>query len=226
MYCLGTSQNSQTENSVSDLLGASKSLSGIIQVFLCDCSPRLTPPQSPQPTGDRSHEAGPVPLRGPVVVVDVVSAAQVVHLLLPAGGQRGRRQLLLPLRRAVAGIHHVPAVLGNEGKTPLWSVCLTSWRKEFNLIIPLSLLKGHFQRWLVAWCQREPIANSVSRALSFKCSWLYNFSSALPQSHPSDHCFLPLGHHFWACTPSSVSRNPSHEICGCKTRRYIEFNSS
>lgn len=165
MHCFprfpGISQNSQTENSVSDLLGASKSLSGTIQVSLRDWSPRLTPPQRPQPPAGCSHEAGPVPLRGPVVVVHVVSAPQVVHLLLPAGRQRGRRQLLLPLGRAVAGIHHIPAVLGKEGKTPLGLVCLISRRKELH---PPRAVKGAFPE--VAWCQREPIAGSVSRALS------------------------------------------------------------
>lgn len=53
------------------------------------------------------HVGGPFPLRGAVVVVDIVGASQVVHLLLPAWRQR-RQQLLRPLRTRVCRL--VPAL--------------------------------------------------------------------------------------------------------------------
>lgn len=211
------------------LLGASKSLSGTNKAPFPFC----LEPQIP-PAHSCSHEAGSVPLGGPVVVIHIVGPAQVVHLLFPARRQRGRWQLLLTLRCSIAGIHHIPAVLRNKGKRPLWLQCAP----HFNEKRPKSpsAYERDCQRWLgvllVAWCQREPTANSVSRALSSNAAdstiFLESFheDSALPQSHPSDHCFLPLGHHFWAYMPSSVSRNPLHEICGYKTRRYIAFNNS
>lgn len=73
--------------------------------------------------GRHSHEAGPVPLGGPVVVVDVVRAAQVVHLLFPPGGQRRRGQLLLVLRSRVIGVNDFPPGLWGrrEGGASGWS---------------------------------------------------------------------------------------------------------
>ena len=63
-----------------------------------------------------------MPLRGPVVVVDVVSAAQVVHFLFPAGGQRRRGQFLLVLRRRVIGVNDFPPGLWDrrEGRASGW----------------------------------------------------------------------------------------------------------
>ena len=72
--------------------------------------------------GRHSNEAGPVPLGGPVVVVHVVRAAQVVHLFFPPGGQRRRGQLLLVLRSRVIGVNDFPPGLWGrrEGGASGW----------------------------------------------------------------------------------------------------------
>jgi len=57
------------------------------------------------------HGGGALPLGGAVVVVDKVGAAQVVHLLLPARGQRGQ-QLLGPRCAWVTGV--LPALTHRE----------------------------------------------------------------------------------------------------------------
>lgn len=62
------------------------------------------------------HQTWSVPLRGSVVVVDIVSPPQVVNLFLPARRQWRRWQLLLALRRRVVGINHIPSVLRNESR--------------------------------------------------------------------------------------------------------------
>ena len=103
--------------------------------------------------GRYSHEAGPVPLGGPVVVVDVVRAAQVVHLLFPPGGQRRRGQLLLVLRSRVIGVNDFPPGLWGrrEGGASGWftgsraSVPCVLAPVDFkaNLIVTLSLRADH-----------------------------------------------------------------------------------
>ena len=56
------------------------------------------------------HGAGTFPLCSAFVVVDVVGAPEVVHLLLPARGQRGQ-QLLGPLGARVGRVGHLPPLV-------------------------------------------------------------------------------------------------------------------
>lgn len=171
-------------------------------VLLSDSSLSLALHPTQPPWG--LHEAGPVPLGAPVVVVHVVSAPQVVHLLFPPRRQRRRWQLLLTLRCGIAGIHHVPAMLRNEGKSPLWLQCVPHFsEKELN---PHQSIKEGFPKvpswWLGAKENQLPTLFPGPYPSSAADSTIFLEISTLPQNHPSDHCFLPLGHHFWAYTPS------------------------